>query len=86
MITFSSSDCGLLGNSKYKMTVLNRAGMDTASECMVELAVSQRYTIAIGTGVNGTDIAPSYWVMIMTYHRTITLDTLFHYLDLFTFV
>lgn len=60
--------------------------MGTAAECMVELAVSQRHTIAIGTGVNGTDIAPSCWAMIMTYHWTMTLDTLFHHLDLFIFL
>ena len=86
LITFSSSESGLLGNSEYKRTILDRAGMGTAAECMVELAVSQRHTIAIGTGVNGTDIAPSCWAMIMTYHRTMTLDTLFHHLDLFIFL
>lgn len=59
LITFSSSEYGLLGNSEYKRTILDRAGMGTAAECMVELAVSQRNTIAIGMGVNGTDIAPS---------------------------
>ena len=86
MITFSSSECELLGNSQDKRTILDRAGKGTSAECMVDLAVSQIYTIAIGAGVNGTGIAPSCWVMIMTYHWTMTLDTLFHHLDLFIFL
>jgi hypothetical protein len=59
--------------------------MGTTAECMVYLAISQIYTIAIGAGVNVTGTAASCWVMIMTYHRTMTLDTLFHHLDLFIF-
>lgn len=85
MITSSSSECELLGNSQYNRTNLDRAGMGTTAECMVDLAVSQIYTIAIGTGVNGTGTSPSCWVMIMTYHRTMTLDIFFHHLGLFIF-